>query len=76
MDHAIPVSDDVSSIDTSRDRVRWSSVLLTGRMMPGMCLAANRVESANRQTRPLVATESRPLAQTEELTLPAEKPPV
>jgi hypothetical protein len=66
-----PMPDDVSSIEASRDRMYWSSVLLTGRMMPGLQLATSRVEAANRQTRPLVVRDSRPTAQTQELVLSA-----
>jgi hypothetical protein len=69
-----PMSDDVSAIEASRDRIYWSSVLLTGRMMPGLQLATSRVAAANRETNPLVIRDSRPTAQTQELVFPTANP--
>lgn len=61
-----PMPEDVSPLDASRDR-QYFAALLSGRISPGIRLAAYRVDSPERATRPL-SLGAQPVPQTQELS--------
>ncbi len=61
MFHPAIVSDDVSPLEANIDRMYWSS-LLSGRMMPGLGLAASRLSNAADHLSPDSANGNTPTA--------------
>lgn len=51
-----PMPEDVSPLEASRDR-QYLLALLSGRVTPGLRLAATRIDTAERATRPLPQTQ-------------------
>ena len=61
-----PMPEDASPLEASRDR-QYLLALLSGRITPGLRLAAYRVDAPERATRPL-SLDTQPLPQTQDLS--------
>jgi hypothetical protein len=63
MHYQAPLPDDVSPLDAHRDRQYWAT-LLSRSVIPGLRLAAYRIDHSERATKPLrLTTETLPQTQ-------------